>query len=338
MLRTAAIAVGLLLVTCTAAPVAVPSQTAAPAAISTTASSAPITVAPAASAPPIVLPSIAQLSAPSGSVVWALVGATRLFRSTDRGDTWQERPLPPQSASIIVSFIDEREGWILRSGSPATQCQSQRIALWHTADTGATWEQVAATGIADGQCKVGLTFSDASHGFISAASPNDRPLVYRTADGGRSWTAAAALTDPPSFTSHGAGFELTVTAVRAFGSNVLGDVAGNGAGQIGRYAYRSADGGATWTYASTGPAPTITISFVSATRWLQIGAPGESRETTDGGATWHAYTTDYSQAAPIAPAVAFGDAQVGYATVRGAIQRTIDGGAHWTAIRTPGTF
>jgi photosystem II stability/assembly factor-like uncharacterized protein len=33
----------------------------------------------------------------------------------------------------------------------------------------------------------------------------------------------------------------------------------------------------------------------------------------------------------------FGDANVGYATVRGSIQRTTDGGAHWTAIKTPGT-
>ncbi|HTJ59582.1 MAG TPA: hypothetical protein VL333_00155, partial [Candidatus Saccharimonadales bacterium] len=60
--------------------------------------------------------------------------------------------------------------------------------------------------------------------------------------------------------------------------------------------------------------------------------------TTDGGATWHSFTTDYQQAAPVPPVITFGDAQVGYATVRGAIQRTIDGGAHWSAIRTPGTF
>jgi photosystem II stability/assembly factor-like uncharacterized protein len=56
-----------------------------------------------------------------------------------------------------------------------------------------------------------------------------------------------------------------------------------------------------------------------------------------GGATWHAFTFDYSQAAPIAPEIVFGDPLVGYATVRGAIQRTVDGGAHWTQLKTPGT-
>jgi len=66
--------------------------------------------------------------------------------------------------------------------------------------------------------------------------------------------------------------------------------------------------------------------------------PRAAKETTDGGATWHAFTSDYQQAAPVSPAITFGDAQAGYATVRGSIQRTIDGGAHWTSLRTPGTF
>ena len=65
--------------------------------------------------------------------------------------------------------------------------------------------------------------------------------------------------------------------------------------------------------------------------------PSDSRETTDGGKTWHFYASDYQQAAPVAPQIVFGDANVGYATARGAIQRTIDGGAHLTSIKTPGT-
>jgi photosystem II stability/assembly factor-like uncharacterized protein len=77
--------------------------------------------------------------------------------------------------------------------------------------------------------------------------------------------------------------------------------------------------------------------FVSATRWLQIGTPSQSQETTDAGASWHAFATDYQQAAPVNPQIVFGDASTGYATVRGSIQRTTDGGAHWTAVKTPGT-
>lgn len=343
MLRIFAIALTVLFISCSAAPAAAPSATAtvsptvAAASPSPSPSVTPTSTAVSTPSPtPILLPSFAQLSAPPGSVVWAIVAGTRLFRSTDRGDTWQERSLPSRPANL--AFIDDHEGWMDPAGSPATQCNGQKVAIWHTADAGATWEQLGATGIADGQCKGALAFTDVTHGFLGAYSTSDPPAIYRTADGGRTWTSSAPLADPPGFTTRPGGFALAAGAVRGFGGTLLVEASGNAGNETRHYAFRSGDGGATWTYASTAPNAMDQISFVTATRWLQIGSPGDSKETTDAGATWHAFTTDYQQAAPIAPSIVFGDAQVGYATVRAAIQRTIDGGAHWTSIRTPGTF
>ena len=336
MLRAVAFALSILLVACSAAPAAAPSAT--PAASATVAAASPsptpasTTAAPIASLTPIPLPSIAQLSAPSGSIVWALVGGTRLFRSTDRGDTWQERARPAQPLNGQVSFVDDHEGWEAVVGSAATGCQAQLVTISHTVDAGATWQQLPANGLSGSQCKGPLYFASSSSGYLAAFDRDHSPLVYFTTTGGLSWTASRPLTDPPGFTTTPAGSALTPVSIRAFGTVALADVTGQSAHHV----YRSSDGGATWTYASTAPA--LAITFVTATRWLQIGAPGESKETTDGGAGWHAFTTDYSQAAPIAPAITFGDAQVGYATVRGVIQRTVDGGVHWSLIRTPGTF
>jgi photosystem II stability/assembly factor-like uncharacterized protein len=62
-----------------------------------------------------------------------------------------------------------------------------------------------------------------------------------------------------------------------------------------------------------------------------------SEHRPNAGKTWHLYPSDYSQAAPVAPQIVFSDPLVGYATVRGSIQRTIDGGPHWTYLKTPGT-
>jgi hypothetical protein len=98
------------------------------------------------------------------------------------------------------------------------------------------------------------------------------------------------------------------------------------------------DGGASWSYLATVPPnPDGSLVLVTASRWLRIVPPDQSQESTDGGATWHPYVTDYSQGAPISPEIVFGDPDVGYATVRGSLQRTVDGGAHWTPLRTPGT-
>jgi photosystem II stability/assembly factor-like uncharacterized protein len=323
-------------------PAAAPSASASVAAASPTPTSTPTPTAAAttpaptattsalASATLIPLPNVAQLSAPSATAVWALVANTRLFLSTDRGDTWKEQKPPALTPTTLLSFIDDHEGWLAALGAPTASCQTQSFALSHTADAGATWSPLTVTGIPPAQCKNNLAFRDATNGLVAASDGTTAPVVYRTTDGGRTWTAnSPALPQAPGSTG-----ELTVISVRAFGSTALADVTD----QAKHYAYRSSDGGTAWTYANTAPNQQDVIAFVTATRWLQISSPGNSKETTDGGATWHAFTTDYQQAAPVPPVITFGDAQVGYATVRGAIQRTVDGGAHWSAIRTPGTF
>jgi photosystem II stability/assembly factor-like uncharacterized protein len=324
-------------------PAAAPSASATVAAANPTPTSVATTAAPTptvvqtATPTLIPLPNVAQLSVPSATVIWALVANTRLFRSTDRGDTWQERPLPAQPVNPLASFVDDHEGWLATLGAPATQCQTQSVALSHTTDTSTSWSSLTVTGIAPAQCKEALSFPDAQHGFLSAWDPNGPPLIYRTTDGGRTWTASRSLPNPPGFTTT-AGANLRAGQVKAFGQALLVEVVGQPTSAQRHSVFISGDGGATWSHAADAPDPNSIVVFVTGSRWFQLSAGAVSQETTDSGASWHAFTTDYQQAAPVAPSIVFGDAQVGYATVRGAIQRTIDGGAHWTSIRTPGTF
>jgi photosystem II stability/assembly factor-like uncharacterized protein len=230
-------------------------------------------------------------------------------------------------------------GLLLNAGSAATQCQVQAASIWKTADGAASWQQIAASGIADGMCKSFIASTDPTHAVFTAWSPNSAPLIYRTADGGVTWKASSPLPDPPGFTTQGAGVALRPGRPRAFGSIVMVDAVGLGltSGLATRYVFRSVDSGATFVYASTVPTSDGAVALKDATQWLLIAPPSGSKQTLDSGALWQPYTTDYSQAAPGAPDVVFGDAMVGYATVRGGIQRTIDGGAHWTTIKTPGT-
>src|SRR5512132_2944222 len=178
MRRTLIIAALLaLLSACTAPPPASSATTAPPSASTAPAPTPTASPSPIISSTPISLPSLAQLSAPSSNVVWALVAGTRLFRSTDRGDTWQERSLAAGFlGNTEISFVNESEGWLATPGSLATQCQYQSVGVAHTIDGGTKWDVLfvaappAATdpsGLANGKCKEHLAFTDSQRGFLS---------------------------------------------------------------------------------------------------------------------------------------------------------------------------
>ena len=283
------------------------------------------------------MPTSATLSAASHDVVWALVADQSLYRSIDQGRTWQQRSLPQFAGKPEISFVSENDGWLSTVGSPETQCRTQSVQLWHTTDAGMSWQLLSAKGISDAQCKAGLSFTDSTHGFLGAYDDDHPPVIYFTSDAGRTWKASRALSDPPGFTSRQAGGELTAERVRSFGGVLLVPVWGNQSGEGFKSVFTSNDGGVTWRYDAELPNSGGTVVFVTAARWLQLIVPGQSTETTDGGRTWHPSSSDYEQAAPIAPEVDFAESQVGYATVRGSIQVTVDGGQHWRSIKTPGT-
>jgi len=337
-----AAAATLLLTACDRAPAPAPAPTLTPA--TTPASATPSPTATPASTPPAVrgVPAPAawepdalapvEMSAPGQDIVWALltsIDGPALFRSTNRGDTWESRGLPPGIARGQVSFLGDREGWLGASGPASVRCPEATLVLWRTTDAGDTWTQVTTRDAGGALCAGTVSFVSPTTGFLGGARSNGGVTLYRTDDGGGTWRAAAAL---PGIDA--AGGALSLGTVRAFGSTLLlvtnPFAAPQSQGR--RIVYRSTDGGATWSrLAETG----ASLGLASASRWIVLDAPGESRESTDAGATWHPFVTDYSQASPIPPVVHFAGANVGYATTRSTIQRTIDGGVHWTRIPTP---
>lgn len=341
VLRLCAVLILAALVACACSPTAsapTPTASTAPASpqASTTATTTPTTTpAPTPTGTPVPFPTQALLSAPSRDVLWTLVGGTRLFLSIDRGATWSERGLPAGAQFGEIAFANERDGVMLGAAPGGTPCPQQQPTLWSTRDGGATWAKLNPRGIADEGCKTGPAMIDAQRAFLGASGGASAPAIYRTTDGGATW-AAATLPDPPGFASQPGAGGLRTGVVRIFANIAVVQVTGQTNARQFDYIYRSTDAGVTWSYVGS-PPRNLPVAFVTATRWLQIIVPAESSETTDAGATWHAFVTDYGQAAPVAPQVVFGDAEVGYASVRGSIQWTTDGGVHWTAMRTPGT-
>jgi photosystem II stability/assembly factor-like uncharacterized protein len=284
----------------------------------------------------IPLPNSAEVAAAGGGVVWMLVGFDHLFLSLDRGTTWVERSLPSGRTSGGIAFVNDRDGWLFERAPSTAQCQTQATTLWRTRDGAVSWQKLDAVGLTPAQCKSTVAFVDADHGYVPTWDEVGSPKIYRTTDGGQTWSASSPLADPPGFVTGPGAKTLRPDKVADFGTVLYADAIGfNDASRF--YVYRSTDRGATWSFASAAPAQDVGVAFVTPTRWLQIIAPSASQETTNAGVSWHPFPSDYQQAAPIGPQIAFGDATVGYATVRGSLQRTVDGGAHWTSLKTPGT-
>src|SRR5438034_2162828 len=274
-MRRAIALVVALLVSCTsgAAPTptpatntGVPLPSLAPSPMPSATIAAIVTASPANASPTLIpLPSFADIAAAGNGVVWALVASDHLFRSLDRGVTWQERTLPGLPRIAKISFVDDRTGWILTTGSPATGCMAQYFAVWRTTDDADTWEKPYegdfASGLTAGGCKTALAFVDTQHGYVSVSGRDVAPAILRSADGGQTWSLSERLPDPPGFRFEPSVSTLAPGAFVAFGPvllvSALSEISGDGR----RHVFRSTDRGATWSYLVTTPTATNMFSL-----------------------------------------------------------------------------
>jgi photosystem II stability/assembly factor-like uncharacterized protein len=231
--------------------------------------------------------SLRGVSAVNDRTVWAGGSGGTWLRTVDGGSTWQAATVPGASELDFrgVQGIDANTAYLLSSGP------GDRSLIYKTTDAGATWELLFTNPDAHGFFDA-ITFRDADHGIVAGDPVNGEIAVFTTADGGKNWERQHT---PPALPNEG-GFAASNSSLTMRGNDVWFGTGGTGAARI----FHSADGGATWTVATTplrndaNSAGIFSISFADALHGIAVGGDyakdAEARQniaaTADGGRTW----------------------------------------------------
>jgi len=215
-------------------------------------------------------------------------GNTKIYRTTNGGQSWQAvyTATGPNSFWNWIHFFDSQNG-IAQSDPPVA---GGNFLIVKTTDGGTTWTPIANPPDANtNEYGVfnGFHFYDNLNGWFATGHPpfvsgGNAGRVFRTTDGGNTWTAYAS------------GNGETVNAV-----HFVSPLVGIRTSDTAPFLTRSVDGGQTWTPVSGLPVADIhqmiAATGVNAPGINQLWVYGEADapfilSSTDGGATWQQQT------------------------------------------------
>jgi photosystem II stability/assembly factor-like uncharacterized protein len=265
------------------------------------------------------------------------------YGTIDRGASWLKLGSAPVTGRWTrqMIFVDPRHGWILQSLAAAAG--SEAVSVWGTTDGGHTWIELASSSkpqeapavgqLSSGCAKEGMAFSDEMNGWMTGSCAAGS-FLYRTSDGGRSWSPQSLPTvqgqadryfpsiKPPIFINQSLALLPVVAAVDANAVTVV---------------YISHDGGNSWQ-ATDRVAGGRLVAAARPDHWIITAPPRQIAVTVDGRSySFIASDADLS----LAVQLTFADELRGLALVLGPeggyeMIRTDDGGTHWSRAQVPG--
>jgi photosystem II stability/assembly factor-like uncharacterized protein len=244
------------------------------------------------------LPSVVRIDIISRDTVFAVVDnnfSNSLYKSFDRGNTWQKINVPVNTIKG-EDFIDGKTG-----------CISSHTGMYRTADGGVTWDTVYKTYNTLAVSPV--RFFDNKNGFAYW----DQDKMIQTTDGGITWTLSAGVNDRI--------FDIFyLNEQTAFATSEGGVI------------YRTTNKGASWS-ASVPTAASYAYAlyssyFLNAMKGFAVGSRGRILKSNDGGVSWENYAPSYVDIMGLS----LPGNNVGYAVSWYDLLKTTDGGKNWDTL------
>jgi photosystem II stability/assembly factor-like uncharacterized protein len=260
----------------------------------------------------------------------------RLLRWTATGASCRAPVASIALPAADVAYIVREDGRFYRSG-----------------DAGASWERMGDLPFsADEEVATDVAFPESDVGVVTSSAG-----VYRTADGGTTWTLVAprrdgldAVTFADRITGYAVGLGVVLKSIDAGRSwspaspltralvppsalDCVEDDRCIATARSGDRVIRTEDGGGSWKLSPVGAGSALTAAFGSATHALAGGAGGALAVSDDSGATWkpvaEALAGSFTHLAGRSGSLAFA------LGARGALARTTDGGLSWRYLSAP---
>jgi len=290
---------------------------------------------------------------------WALT-ENALLRTTDGGRRWVDRTPPGLHTRVLdvgvgstpFAFRGALDGWLAVS-------LPGRVRVFRTVDGGARWRsavvspsKAAGLSSSDVALVLALDFVNGRNGWLltsagGAAAGSQDVELYRTSDGGSSWTLLSANTQ-----QHAAAGGIPTIGIKTgivFASPTRGLVTGYH-GQVPGFAvYASADGGRSWRqlalplphgYSASGAFPlTFPPTFTGASGVLPTVWPSQRSvvfyRTGDSGARWRPTTPLHTPGGNVPRGWSFPDANHGFVVTDTSFCTTTNAAHSWQCVPLP---
>ncbi|HEY4845106.1 MAG TPA: YCF48-related protein [Candidatus Dormibacteraeota bacterium] len=277
---------------------------------------------------------------------WVATGQ-EVFRTTDGGRSWKKTSVAFSGDLVGLDFVDANNGWLATAGFGGGEMRPAEPAgdIFHTTDGGLHWTDQVDNRLNGGQMRF-LTSA------IGWALNYAEDKLYRSDDGGVSWTAIEVAPPPgyearlslPTFSTPSDGV-LAATLLRRRNGSAPPVRYG---GDVGLTYMVSHDGGLSWTPTRVFIEPPLVIPVVVSGKTWMVAHPGTTdtdmiETTVDAGQTW---TQIRPVGLPLISQFDFASPLVGWArpsgyecvavgqtcSYREDLLVTVDGGKRWTTI------